>query len=157
MRRINIGAVLMAGLAAGQAVAKDGAPVKAEITTIEARFVYEKTGGLSENIAPPSTFHAWNTMIGEGDAKEPANDLVVMVGLKSEPAEANLSTPLTITMINDKGRVLARRKIGSMFIKDGKAMRALFVPDAACLGKVAIKATIGASERIANLRLDCGE
>lgn len=137
--------------------AKDGGAVKAEITGIEARFVYGTTGALSENIAPPSKFAAWNTMIGEGDAKEPASDLLVIVTLKSEPAEANLPSPLTITLSNDRGRVLARRTITSLFVKDGKAARAMFVPDAACLGKVAIKATMGASQRVTNLQLNCGE
>lgn len=127
------------------------------ITGIEARLFYEGTGVLSDNIAPPATFHGWNSMIGEGAAKQPANDLVVSVALSSDPPEASATTPLTVAVINEKGRTIAKRKFRSLYFKTGKAVKALFVPDAACIGKVTIKATLGGQTRITNVELGCGE
>lgn len=152
-----VAAVFLVAGAAARAQTKTNDPVHVKISGIEARFFYEGTGALSDNIAPPATFRAWNSMIGEGDAKQPANDLVVSVALTSDRVEANVATPLTLTVTRANGRVVAKRTFKSLFFKNGKLVKALFVPDAACLGKATIKAVVGAEKRLTNVELDCGE
>ncbi|MCC3244361.1 hypothetical protein LG047_03315 [Methylocystis sp. WRRC1] len=136
---------------------KNNSTASAVISGVEARLFYEGTGILSDNIASPAPFNGWNTMIGEGDAKQPANDLIVTVSLTSTPAEANVKGPLIISVVNEKGRTIASRKFKSLFFKDGKAVKALYLRDAACIGKVTLKARLGAQERIGNIELNCGD
>lgn len=133
----------------------DAAGVK--ITGLEARFFYEGTGVLSDNIAPPATFHAWNSVIGAGDARQPANDLLVVVTLSRVAGEANVNGPLTIVAARENGRVIAKRSFKSLFFKNGKLAKAMLVPDVACAGKIMIKAAFGAERRLTNLELNCGE
>ncbi len=153
---VTCAATLLASISiASGAETKSAATVT--LTGVEARLFYEGTGVLSENIASPATFHAWNSAIGEGDARQPANDLVVTAALASTPAEATVKGPLVISVINEKGRPIAKRKFKTVFFKDGKAAKALFVPDAVCIGKVTIKAVFGAQQRVANVELNCGE
>lgn len=127
------------------------------IAGLEARFFYEGTGSLSDNIAPPATFHAWNSPIGAGDARQPANDLLVAVTLTNTAGEASVNAPLTIVVARENGRVIAKRSFKSLFFKNGRVAKAMLVPDVACAGKIMIKAAFGAERRLTNLELNCGE
>src|SRR3712207_7607316 len=76
--------LLSLGLAAG------GTPASAQgnvtkVDEIRAQLFYERSGRLSQNIAPPAKFESRNTVIGEGHAEGPAGDILVSV-LLSGPA-----------------------------------------------------------------------
>lgn len=121
------------------------------------RLWYEETGRLSDNIAPPRTFTLWNTIIGEGDAEEHANDALFTIDVKSD-GEQNLAQPLTLSVTDSRGRVLAKRIVTSMLTSEtGNVTLALWVRDVGCAGTVDFVAQMGTAKRSAKLSFDCGE
>lgn len=104
------------------------------LETIGIQLFYQTTGSLSGNIAPPAKFHGWNTIIAEGDAREPARDMLVTARLRSKKDEANSSTPLTLSVTGNDGKVLARRTFDHIFFERGRSVQAIFVPDSTCAG-----------------------
>jgi hypothetical protein len=128
------------------------------IGEIRAQLYYEATGRLSSNIAPPAAFTGWNTIIGEGDAEEPANDILVTVEVIGGRGEENLSVPLQIVIRGPRGRVLARQSFGGMLVTGrGRLWKGLWLHDVGCAGRIEIVASIGANTRHTALSLDCGE
>jgi hypothetical protein len=155
IRRCGVARLTLA-CALGAPLNAHGADVKLE--SLQARFYYESTGVLSENIAPPARFATHNTIIGEGDAKQPANDLLVTVVLKASAKDSNADGPLFL-MIRDrkKDKTIAVRKFTGLFFKETTLVKALYVPDAACLGAVEIAAVFGGRKIVHPLELNCGE
>jgi hypothetical protein len=129
----------------------------ARLDAIGVQLFYETTGNLSPNIAPPTSFTLWNTIIGEGDAKEPANDLVITAHLSVPVDEANVNVPLTIKVTKRDGTIVAQRTFKSLFFKGGRTVKAVFVPDATCLGQTKIEALFGSQRKNVTLQLNCGE
>lgn len=129
----------------------------AEIGQIRAHLLYERTGTLSENIAPPSKFSAWNTIIGEGDAKEPANDLLIMVEVKGSGGEENIATSLKIVARGEGGKLLGQRSHKDLLATDGRFWKALLLHDVGCAGTIEIVASIGRSSKYSKVELACGE
>ena len=158
MRHIGIallcGALLLPAFASAAAPAK---PANVQIDRIRVHFLYETTGALSEDVMPPSQFSIWNTIIGEGSAREPASDVMVAVVLKSAQDEVNLDKPLLVTVRGDKGKVLAKRSFEGLFLKHGKVVRFVMVPEAACAGGITIDATLGTQKKTAKIDMACGE
>ena len=124
---------------------------------ITAQLFYSMTGTLSQNIAPPAHFSSWNTVIGEGDAKEPATDLVVGVVLTAAQPQTTDATPLVVTARQPGGKVLAQRTYRNILVERGRLVKVLFLPDVTCIGQIDIVATLGAQTRSATVHLDCGE
>ena len=84
-----IAAAAIAAAVTGMALGAGALPVKIE--AIRMQLFYETTGTLSADITP--TPDSWaNTVIGEGAAKEPANDIMVSVVLSSKTDEANVAS-----------------------------------------------------------------
>jgi hypothetical protein len=131
----------------------------AEIGRIRAQLVYEETGRLSEDILAQPDFVAWNTIIGEGSAEEPANDLLVMVEVTGRGGQENIAEALEIAAQGDNGRALATRRFGESLLTsdDGHVWKSLWLSDVGCAGHIQIIARIGRSTRQAELDLDCGE
>lgn len=148
-------ALFLASIAVAPAGAATPPPVA--IAHIGAQLLYSNSGALSRDIAPPATFSGWNTVIGEGDAKGSATDVLVTVTLTTPSDELNVDSPLTLNARSAAGKVLAQRKISNILIDNGKAFEFLLLPDATCAGKVTITATLGQQTRSAALALDCGE
>ncbi len=118
---------------------------------------YEGTGKLSDNIAPPRKFALWNTIIGEGDAEEHANDALFTVELHSD-GEQNITQPLTLTAIDSRGKVLARRVLIRLLTNgSGNTTSALWVRDVGCAGRVNFQAQFGTAKRSVMLDFACGE
>src|SRR3954454_4443705 len=134
-----------------------GQDAVAKIEELRVQLFYERSGTLSPSIASPATFNAWNTMIGEGDAKEPANDLIVSAVLSVKTDQANVSTPLTITVKGKGGKVLAERTFKGLFFSGGKVVRAVLVPNAACAGSINVETHLGAEKKRTSVTLGCGE
>lgn len=147
-------AVLSFGIGAGGAFA---AEVKPKIDAIGIQLFYATTGKLSEDIGPPATFSAHNTIIGEGDAREPATDILVTVRLSIPQKQGNSSIPLMVKVTDAKGKVQATRRFESLFFNDGRTVQAVFVPDATCAGKLTVEASLGKVSKTQKVSLDCGE
>lgn len=142
---------LAASLAAAQSPAATPAVGK-----IRMQLFYEDSGRLSGDIAPPAEFSGWNTVIGEGSAEEPANDLLVTVEVLTGAVES-VEAPLTV-IVRGKGKVLAERRFTDLLTSsDGRIWKALWLTDVGCAGQVEVTATIGRSTRKAAVSLDCGE
>lgn len=125
------------------------------VADIEVRLLYEATGRLSADISDNPEFTAFNTIIGAGSAEENANDILVTAVIVG-PGEHNLATPLIVTVRNEQGRVLARRRIGDMLVGE-RTFRSLVLYDAGCAGTVDISAQLGSSSRAERIALACGE
>lgn len=155
----TIGLATAAVLLAGAATV-DPPPPQAVIESVRAQLFYELSGTLSGNIAsPPSRFSGWNTVIGEGDAKEAAQDLLVTVRLKSNGADGFLTeAPLVITARNGAGKLLGSRSITGILVPyEGSVATALWINNATCAGKLTIEAKLGKEVKRATVALDCGE
>ena len=129
----------------------------AEVGRIRAHLFYENSGRLSGDIAPPSDFAAFNVIIGEGSAEEPAHDLLIAVEVTGAPTEA--ATPLRIVVRNDQGRVVAQRSIPGPFLsaEQPRVWKPLFLQDAGCAGALSITASLGRWTRTTSVDLVCGE
>lgn len=126
-----------------------------EIGRIRAHLVYENSGMLSPDILTQQDFAGWNTIIGEGSAEEPANDLLVLVELVRDDGSR---APLRIVVRDGRGRTVAQRTIAGPFLfEEASVWKPLLVQDVGCAGTVRITATVGRSTRSASVDLDCGE
>src|SRR3954453_19055522 len=92
-----------------------------EMSDIQARLFFSETGRLSDDLlARKKQFVFWNTIIGEGDAEENADDLLVSVTLTAgkfgtpEENEQNVPGPLTIKATDARGKVLGARTFKNM-------------------------------------------
>ena len=151
---------LRSPISAAAAIVLLTAPAYAQqVGRIRAHLVYEETGRLSEDLIARPDFAAWNTVIGSGEAEEPANDVLVLVEVVAAGGgEESISTPLEIVARGENGRVLARRRAGDLFTsEEGRVWRPLWLPDSTCEGRMTITATLGRSTRTAELNLGCGE
>lgn len=129
----------------------------ARLGDIRAHLFYESTARLSADISPPRGFSAWNTIIGGGEAEEPASDLLIVVELRAE-GEHFENSPLRIVARNRSGRVLGERRFDSLYTSAaGRAYRALWLRDATCAGEIDIVATLGRQTRTERLTFHCGE
>jgi hypothetical protein len=132
-------------------------PVGASIANLKVRLCYEETGRLSENIAPPIKFALWNTIIGEGDAEEHANDALFTIDIRSD-GDQNIPQPLTMTVTDKRGKILASRTTRNILTGEkGSATAALWVRDVGCAGSVTFTAAMGTSKRSTHLDFNCGE
>src|SRR5665647_276349 len=77
--RLAIAAGLLA--ASGQVATAQNATVE----DIHVQLFYEYSGALSDDLTKRKSLSLWNTMIGEGSSKEPANSFLVSVVVKGAP------------------------------------------------------------------------
>jgi hypothetical protein len=133
-------------------------PPKAVVDHIEMQLFYIYSGTLSENIAKPSEFTGWNTVIGEGDAKEPADDVLVTVHLQGT-SESGEFVPVSIIAKNSRGKIIGKRIAEpALADKDGKAVVALMLYDVTCAGTITVTAKMGrALVKKNTASLPCGE
>lgn len=130
----------------------------AKIEAIRAYLFYERSGRLSKNIAPPASFSGFNTMIGEGDAEEPAEDILIAVEL-SGPKDEYLKQPLTISVSYPTGkRAGSKREFrdGILFGEGGKVTKAVYAENATC-SPLRVAATVGRSAKSITIDFKCGE
>lgn len=134
-------------------------PKGIDLGALQVRLWYTGTGRLSENIAPPAKFEAWNTVIGEGQAQEPADDALVTVDvIATSGGEENIGVPLTIIAHDAKGKVLGQRRVTDILTSHtGHAVQALWLRDVTCAGTVIVEAVIGPVKKATRVNLSCGE
>lgn len=149
MRRLAF--IAFAILAAAPAFA--AAP---RIDKIEAKLFYQNSATLSDNVAMGSGVNLWNTVIGEGDAQEPANDVLIIVTIAADPSSYD-DTPLSIEVKGDDGKVVATRRLKGLLVGDtGKVSRAVYLEDSTC-NALSVKASIGKSTMTLEVPFACGE
>jgi len=134
-----------------------------KVTAIEARLFYGYSGKLSDDLLKRDpAFSGWNTVIGEGSAGEPADDLLVSVRiepvLKPSGVEGVFSDqPVVVTATAD-GKVVAKRTFtGTLTNAQGVSWKGLYLRDIGCAGKLTIEAVAGRQRKVATLQFDCGE
>lgn len=160
----------MSALAAGLAVAVASAPVAGtdppssiRLDRVEARLFYEETGRLSDDLLNrPEPFVGWNTIIGEGDAEEAANDMLITVRLEADKfgdkPEKYVDSAVEVAVKNAKGKVLGSRKWPSVLTSGkGVAVLPLWVANVGCAGALTITARYNGTAKSGRLELDCGE
>ena len=129
-----------------------------DLGQLQVRLWYEGTGRLSGDIAPPSPFAIWNTIIGEGDAEEIADDALATVEVLSSGHEVNVAAPLVMEARDARGRILARRVFANILTSsEGRSVKGLWLPDIGCAGAVNVTATLGPIRRSVRVQMDCGE
>jgi hypothetical protein len=133
------------------------------LESVRAQLLYERSGTLSDDLVTATDFAAWNVMSGGGDAKEPANDVLVGAVLTAPGAdEVNVASPLTLTVRaksrrGEPSRILARRVFSGVFLTHGKAVSSVLLRDATCDGAITIEAVFGRQRKVATIHLECGE
>jgi hypothetical protein len=160
MRTAFLALTLTAGLvvSGGAALAQDASdPTGLTIGAIEAKLWYEETGRLSENVIG-GDFILWNAIIGEGDAEEPASDMLVTVQVVSAQGERLVAIPLVLEMIDEDGEVLERREKDSLFISTaGQTVEGFWLQDRTGEGPVQFRATLGDQSRSVAVDFSGGE
>ena len=137
------------------------APDEPVLGPIRLQLYYKGTGTLSSDIAPPRRVNLWNTGAGEGDAKEPAEDLLVSVPIRMPPGRdvgENSDVPLTISVRTRSGKLLASRTFTFVAIPyRDPVWSPLWVPGVQCAGPIVASAVWGKQRRSAAISFDCGE
>jgi hypothetical protein len=141
---------------AGAALLSVAASQAPSLTDIQMHLFYEESGRLSPDLTQQPDFAGWNTIIGEGSAEEPANDLLIVVELKTT-GEKFVRTPLRVS-VTAKGKTLASRQYRTFLIpKAGRVYLPLWVRDAGCAGDIKADVRFGSQHRSESLSLQCGE
>lgn len=152
---------IVVGLAmGGAAFAQAGPPVA--VKDIRMQLFLEKSGTWSENIVgAKKSFH--NTVIGEGDAGEPASSVLVTIEV-SGPPNGTASTALARDMANvtvtQETKSGAKRQLravsGFRFNEKGLAYRAFVVENGTC-APLEVEVKLGRSRKVAKVDFKCGE
>jgi hypothetical protein len=132
---------------------------------IEVRLFYKGTGRLSEDLlSRKQEFLFHNAVIGEGDAEEPADDLMISVKMstasrgKADDNQKFVDSPVEIVARDAKGKVLGRRVHDTVLTSyEGTEHKVLWLNDVTCAGEVRVTATFGKQTKSATLSLGCGE
>ncbi len=78
-----------------------------KLHAIKAQLIYQSSGTFSEDLITSNNFVYWNTIIGEGSAKEPTDKLLVMVQVKSSKKELNPKGEKILITVKENGKVKA--------------------------------------------------
>jgi hypothetical protein len=124
---------------------------------IRMHLFYQGTGRLSRDISPPNEFTDANTIIGDGDAEESADDLLVAVELRSE-GQRVIDEPLHIIVRGAGSAILAERRIlSAMTSAQGRVWLPLWVPGIGCAGALSVTATFGTQRAAESISFYCNE
>lgn len=153
-------------LLASAAFAQAGGPASSvTMGDVEVRLFYKETGRLSDNVLGRKkdfTFH--NTVIGEGDAEESADDVLVSVAMSAgkfgtpEDNHKFVNSPVELVARDRTGRILGRRKHDSVLTSyAGKDVKVLWLNDVTCTGEVTITALYAGKSKSTKVVMGCGE
>lgn len=155
---------LLAALAVPTGLSAGAPPIpQLKISAIEARLFHGYSGTLSDDLLRRNpSFSGWNTIIGEGAAGEPADDLLVSVKVEPlvKPAgnEGIFSDQPVVVTATANGKVVAKRTFTSTLTNDGGvSWKGLYLRDIGCSGTLRIEAVAGRQRKVATLQFDCGE
>jgi hypothetical protein len=130
----------------------------AEIEDIRVQLFYERSGTLSEDLTKLKKVSLWNTIIGEGDAKEPANSFLVSVEIRGKPESFSKRESIAVTVFDKakKSMVMQRRFDGLLFGKDGLLVKPVFVENRTC-APIEITARSKSGVKTVTVPFACGE
>jgi hypothetical protein len=148
---IAAGLLLMTG---GMALAQN-----ATIESISVQLFYEYNGTLSDDLTKRKELGLWNTMIGEGDAKQPANSFLVTVTVRGAPETFDKAAVLTVTVTGDKRKNKVAEKVfsGILFGSEGRVIKPVFVSDWVCAPLTVTAKMKSGSSKTFQLPFQCGE
>jgi hypothetical protein len=131
----------------------------ATVESISVQLFYEYDGTLSDDLTKRQELALWNTMIGEGDAKQPANSFLVTVTVKGAPESFDKAAVLAVTVTGDKRKNKVAEKVfsGILFGSEGRVVKPLFVHDWVCAPVTVTAKLKSGSSKSFNLPFRCGE
>jgi hypothetical protein len=137
------------------------APVAVE--DIRVQLFLERSGRLSDNIVGAKKSFR-NTVIGEGDAGEPAESVLVtlvITGPKNKTSSDKIARDLasvTVTQASKQGpKVLLRRAYGGfLFGEQGRVHKAFFLDNATC-APLEVDVKLGKTRKTVKVDFSCGE
>jgi len=126
---------------------------KYSVAAIHAHFYYQATGKINPRDLLDGRSHAlWNTIIGEGEAREPSAAIMVLVEITG-PRFTRSEGKLRLTAADSKKTLLDQTlELYPWFSTSGKVILPFFVYDTGC-EKVKITATL---EGIPSSSVDIG-
>ena len=164
-----VAAVLLASLV--PALAQKASPAAAaketatsgpiSLTDVKAQLFLERSGKLSDNIAgAKKTFH--NTVLGEGDAGEPADAILITLtfqGDKNTRGSDKLARDMAQVKVTQQSKggtkmLLNRVYGGFVFGENGLSHKAFIIDNATC-APLEIEAKIGKTRKTAKLDFSC--
>lgn len=152
--RGTIAAALGAAAMTAAAWGAGAPPVKIEAVRLQ--LFYATTGTLSDDMSKtPDGW--WNTTIGEGAAKEPADDMLVSVVLSSVNDEEVVTAPITLIARGDKNKVLGKRVFRGAFLKHHRVVLPLLLTGIPCAGAMTVEASYAGQKKSAKVNMACGE
>lgn len=147
-------------LGSGILFAAPAAAQELQLGPITAQLYYKDSGALSDDLLAREDFVGWNTVIGEGSAEGPAEDLLIAVTLSQVEGEDGvyLAETLELWVTDEGGGEIARRDFEGLLVPyRGGVVSPLWLNDVGCEGLMEFHARYRDQERTAYLRLDCGE
>ena len=106
--------------------------------------------------ASSAGFHGWNTVIGEGSADEPANNMLVVVHLQSN-GHHFIQKPLKIEVFGNNKLITQEKQSALLTDAKGRVAVPVWVKDMGCAGNVIIRVDLAGSIVEESLSFDCGE
>lgn len=137
--------------------------VPVALQDLKVQLFLERSGTLSENIVgTKKKFH--NTVLGEGDAGEPADALFITLqfqGEKNSRSSDKLARDIAqvkVTQFTKAGNKILLNRVygGFIFGESGLAHKAFVIDNVTC-APVEIEAKIGKTRKVAKIDFTCGE
>lgn len=158
MRLSGIALVLLMSLAGSGAVRAQVA-----VESIKAQLFLERSGRLSDDLVGAKKALR-NTVIGEGDAGEPADALLVTLtfsGAKNTKSSDKIARDLASVTVRQQARtgekILLKRVYGGfLFGEQGRIHKAFLLDNATC-APLEVEVKVGRSRKEAKLDFSCGE
>lgn len=140
-------------------------PARAQVAIdeIRAQLFLERSGKLSENLVG-SKKALFNTVIGEGDAGEPADAILVTLtftGAKNTKSSDKIARDLASITVKQQARtgekILLKRVYGGFLFGEAGRIHKAFLLDNATCAPLEIEVKVGRSRKEAKLDFACGE
>lgn len=131
------------------------------LTDLKVQMVLERTGTLSENlVGTKKKLH--NTVLGEGDAGEPADAVMVTLvfqGTKNTRGSDKLARDLAqvkVTQATKAGNKILLNRVygGFVFGENGLSHKAFIVDNATC-APLEVEAKVGKTRKVAKIEFSC--
>jgi hypothetical protein len=131
-----------------------------DITSLEVRFFDPTKGEFSSNVLKDDAYSGWNDFMTEGNGGYGRGDALVLVHLalpKRDGRNFVIDGPLTVT-VHAKTKTLVKRSFAGINVpSNGKTVRAVFVQNIGCSGRLDVLAKLRDHLRRARLDMACGE
>ncbi len=130
------------------------------ISKINAYLVYNQSGKMSENLIDNESFFLWNTVIGEGSAKEPSTQTLVIVEISGNPKEYT-QRDIRLTVMNGN-EVFFKQSLDFVILdENSKNYAAFLLYNTGCselkLTAEILNKTLVESKLIKTIPFQCGE